>query len=450
MPSDAIADSADSGAVARSRVLIVEDERIVASDLQQTLRRMGYDAYGIAASGLEALEQARARSPDIALMDIRIQGGMDGIETARLLREQFGTGVIFLTAHADDSTVERAAGSEPYAYLLKPITAAALKSALQVSMHRLGADRRRRERQRALQRSHGYVSGAMQHLNAGILVEDGDGRVSCANDRLAALLGIGTDSSALDGCSAQHVAQQISVLTDDPARYLARVAQIVRDGAAVSGEVINLACGQVLERDFAPIVDENSLRGHLWSYRDVTEREQQRELLERRVSEYHDLSHCDELTGLLNRRGFLARAERQLAAARRDGLHAALMYVDVNGLKQINDRLGHEAGDQALREMALVLKVVFRGPEVLARLGGDEFVVLCSVRGGEAAAAAAAERVRARLRQFNASAHQPYTLQASVGIAMRHGEESIDALMRRGDRAMYTDKRVCKADSQPA
>ncbi len=452
MLSNGIPEGADSTAVAcataRCRVLIVEDERIVATDLQQTLRRIGYDPCAIAASGLDALEQARAQRPDMALMDIRIKGGMDGIETARLLREQFGTGVIFLTAHADDSTVERAARSEPYGYLLKPITTAALKSVLQVSMHRWGTDRRRRQRERALQSSHSYVSSAMQHLNTGILGEDGHGRVSCANDRLVALLGIGADSSALDGCSAQHVAQQISALTDDPAQFLARVAQLVRDGAAVSGEVINLACGLVVERDFAPIVDENGLKGHLWSYRDVTQREHQRELLEQRASQYHDLSHCDELTGLLNRRGFFARAERQLATARRDGLHAALMYVDINGLKQINDNLGHDAGDQALRELALILKVVFRGPEVVARLGGDEFVILCCSRSGDPAAAA--ERVRARLREFNSSAHQPYTLQASVGIAMHCGEESIDTLLRRGDEAMYGDKRVGKADIRPA
>ena len=84
-------------------VLIVEDERIVAKDLQQTLNDMGYDAFAIASSADEALMRASEKCPDVVLMDIRIKGQRDGIETASLLRDRFGVPIVYLTAHADEA-----------------------------------------------------------------------------------------------------------------------------------------------------------------------------------------------------------------------------------------------------------------------------------------------------------------------------------------------------------
>jgi len=120
------------------RILIVEDERIVAADLQQMLRELGYDAYAVAASGADALAIARQTRPDIALMDIRIRGLLDGIETAAQLRREFNTAVIFLTAHTDDDTLQRAKLAEPYGYLPKPINAPLLKSTIELTSHRHG------------------------------------------------------------------------------------------------------------------------------------------------------------------------------------------------------------------------------------------------------------------------------------------------------------------------
>ena len=117
------------------RILIVEDERIVAADLQEVLNGLGYDAYGIASSGAEAMAIARAKRPDIALMDIRIDGQIDGIEVAARLRREFNTAVIFVTALADDATVQRAKHTYPYAYLIKPVSARALRTTIELTTH---------------------------------------------------------------------------------------------------------------------------------------------------------------------------------------------------------------------------------------------------------------------------------------------------------------------------
>ena len=118
------------------RILIVEDEGIVAADLQETLNGLGYDAYAIAASGAEALAIARESPPDIALTDIRIDGHVDGIEVAAQLRREFDTAVIFVTALADDATFQRAKRTEPYAYLIKPVSGTALKTTIELTARR--------------------------------------------------------------------------------------------------------------------------------------------------------------------------------------------------------------------------------------------------------------------------------------------------------------------------
>ena len=109
-------------------ILIVEDEAIVAHDLQQTLTEQGYDAFAVAASADEALLRAAERCPDLVLMDIRLKGMRDGISAALELRKRFGAPVVYLTAHADDRTIDRAKISEPYGYLLKPVSAPELIS----------------------------------------------------------------------------------------------------------------------------------------------------------------------------------------------------------------------------------------------------------------------------------------------------------------------------------
>jgi diguanylate cyclase (GGDEF)-like protein/PAS domain S-box-containing protein len=124
-------------------ILVVEDESIVARDLQLTLRDLGYDAYATAASADEAIERASTRCPDLVLMDIRIKGRVDGIETAAILRQKCRSAVIYLTAHSDDATIQRAKKTEPYGYLLKPVTSAELRSMIEIALHRRELDEAR-------------------------------------------------------------------------------------------------------------------------------------------------------------------------------------------------------------------------------------------------------------------------------------------------------------------
>jgi len=118
------------------KVLIVEDESIIAMELENHVRRMGYDVIGPVATGDAALENVGDYQPDIVLMDIRIQGDKDGIETAEAIRSRFKTPVIYLTAHADQRTIQRAKVTEPLGYLVKPLREHELRAAITVALHK--------------------------------------------------------------------------------------------------------------------------------------------------------------------------------------------------------------------------------------------------------------------------------------------------------------------------
>src|SRR5687767_9404080 len=108
------------GPMAASRILIVEDENIVALDIENALRDFRYDVLPVASSGEEAVRLAQERKPDLVLMDIRLRGRMDGIEAARLIHDRLDIPVIFLTAHTDEGTLQRAKSSEAFGYIVKP------------------------------------------------------------------------------------------------------------------------------------------------------------------------------------------------------------------------------------------------------------------------------------------------------------------------------------------
>ncbi|HMD49819.1 MAG TPA: sigma 54-interacting transcriptional regulator [Bryobacteraceae bacterium] len=133
-----------------AKILIVEDERITAEDLRDILTDLGYTVTASVSNGLDAISRAEETSPDLALMDIRIKGEMDGTETARVLRERFNIPVIYLTAHADTETVTRAKASEPLGYITKPFQEAELHASIEIALHKHREDLKFREKERLL------------------------------------------------------------------------------------------------------------------------------------------------------------------------------------------------------------------------------------------------------------------------------------------------------------
>jgi diguanylate cyclase (GGDEF)-like protein len=300
---------------APASILLVEDEGIVAQDLQETLTRLGYRVSGIASEGAQAVRMAQELQPELVVMDVSLRGEIDGIQAARLIQERSQVPVIFLTGHSDPATLHRAVLTGPLGYIVKPFQEVELRCAIEVAMHKHRADIAMREREEALRR------------NA--------------------------------------------------------------------------------------------------------------ELLE-------NLSLVDELTQLRNRRGFFDLAEQALKVAKREHHSLALFFMDLNGLKRINDTLGHLIGDQALRDAAKIIRQTFRDSDILGRIGGDEFVALAHVSGD---AQALIRRIHEHLETFNTQADRPYRVALSVGTALvdaTQEDDGIESLIGRADAAMYEEKRSSK------
>ena len=134
--------------VTAARILVVEDDRVVSRDIQQQLKRIGYDILGSATTGEASVAFAARDRPDLVLMDIRLEGDMDGIDAARQIRDDSQAPVIFLTAYADDETVERAGLAEPFGYLMKPFDDQQLRTAIEIALYKHAAEKRLRESER--------------------------------------------------------------------------------------------------------------------------------------------------------------------------------------------------------------------------------------------------------------------------------------------------------------
>lgn len=202
-------------------------------------------------------------------------------------------------------------------------------------------------------------------------------------------------------------------------RYVHRLGQIVWALSSVS-----------LVRD-----SDNKPVHFIFQIQDITERKRAEAALQ-------SLSLVDELTGLYNRRGFLAVSEQSLSEIRLNDKIPAIVYADLDGLKEINDSLGHHEGDRALAKAAEILKESFRSSDIVARIGGDEFVVLAAV-GADESPESLSMRLQDNFDASNALRNRPYNLAVSVGIAHFDDEQNhtIEDLMAQADRAMYEDKR---------
>ena len=229
----------------------------------------------------------------------------------------------------------------------------------------------------------------------------------------------------LEGALPPHAWKQL----EQPARAALRGERDDIDYASEDG-------GRFYRITFGPVRDDHgAVQAGLAVAQDVTDSRDRAERL-------NHLANHDELTGLTNRATFHELADKALRRARRTHSKAALLFVDLDGLKTINDTLGHEEGDELLRAEAQRLENAVRDIDTVARLGGDEFAVLLeNVRDEEQAAAAATRMIRAIAEPLNLGAVKPTVVTASIGIAIQSAPNETGAqLLRAADAAMYRAK----------
>lgn len=174
--------------------------------------------------------------------------------------------------------------------------------------------------------------------------------------------------------------------------------------------------------------------------RDITERKKMEETL-------FKASITDPLTGLMNRRGFFNFAEKQIELVKRSRRNLSILFLDVNEFKKINDTLGHKAGDQALLDIADILKKTLRSSDIIARMGGDEFTVLIIEPQSHDIEKIINKKIHNGLKTFNAEMKRKYGLSVSMGFAHFDplNPSSMDELLAKADVLMYEDKQQRKS-----
>ncbi|MBP6513911.1 MAG: diguanylate cyclase [Steroidobacteraceae bacterium] len=292
-------------------------------------------------------------------------------------------------------------------------------------------DEARAREQIAAGRVEARFASLIQNASEVVMVADGEGRLRFVSAAAGGVLG--ATPAELNGT---HLAD----LWQGPER--ARVSSFLADVAASAGIVVGPlelelegAGGQrQLEVIGRNLMDDHAVEGLALTVRDVSERH----LLEEQLRQ---LAFYDPLTRLANRRLFLDRVEHALALARRSGTRVALLFVDLDDFKDVNDTLGHEAGDQVLREAAIRLLGCARAVDTVARFGGDEFAILVEGVGASVDVERVATGVVTALaRPIQVSATQEARVAASVGVALSRPGDHAEALLRSADLAMYEAK----------
>ena len=292
----------------------------------------------------------------------------------------------------------------------------------------------------ALRTERSHLSTLLDALSDGVLLVSAEGGVIHCNKSFLGLFGL-LPSRELVGLASDDACALYRDQFLEPDRFEARVQDLKAHRVASLRELWPLADGRVVERDYAPVADAAEALGHLWIYRDVTEREKARSSLGQQ-REGGSLSHVDELTGLHNRRGFIDLARAELDRAVRDQRGMLVIFADLDGLKQINDRHGHQAGDRVLSEFATLLRAAFRERDLVARLSGDEFVVLVTDAAGVGPAELVA-RLEARVEHHNVGPRRDFRIAFSTGVSTFDPTEPepLEVLLSQADGRMYAEKR---------
>jgi two-component system cell cycle sensor histidine kinase/response regulator CckA len=248
------------------RILVVEDERIVALDLAATLHELGYVVAASVGSGEAAVERAIGLRPNLVLMDIRLTGEMDGIEAAQSIRKEFDVPIIYLTAHSDDPTLFRAKQSGPFGYLVKPFKAPDLHCAIEIALHKHEIEAKLREREL-------WLATTLKSIGDGVVATDPANRVTFLNPVAEALTGWSSDQAV--GRIAEDILTIVSNRDPELSSQLREALSEPTTNTPGKGMSLVSRSGRTVpvEDSAAPIVDgTGEVLGKVTVFRDITER----------------------------------------------------------------------------------------------------------------------------------------------------------------------------------
>jgi|GEM_PF-6389725 diguanylate cyclase (GGDEF)-like protein len=460
-----------------TRVLIVDDDFLVAEVFAHTVRGLGYQVAGMAGNGNDGLKMVVDLEPDVVLMDVRMPG-IDGIETSRRIQEKRPTPIVLLSAYDTYELTEKAIDAGVGAYLRKPPDRLALDRAIGIAkarfadLLRLRTANERLRSQRAfaeqmLNQQHTLTDLLALSLNTSTLVF----REEEALRILTSMAGFPPTKEAAilhyDATSKNLIRRAViptttDILKSDIEQFslshsLYAQAVATKEMAFISqtgGRSLRCCSNESAHAHYAiPLLAETKLVGILALDIDLTlpdlpppdtiflktvggiitgliKQSNLQDLTE------HNATH-DALTQLPNRLLLFSLAEKLLARAKRLNCSVAVLFIDLDGFKAINDRLGHDAGDRILKNAAEKIRESIRACDCVGRLGGDEFVAVL----GDISKLETANEIADRIIEAISQTEKGINLSASIGVAIYpRNTDHFDELLRMADQAMYKAK----------
>jgi diguanylate cyclase (GGDEF)-like protein/PAS domain S-box-containing protein len=439
------------------RVLVVEDQAVVARHVQQTLLRLGYEVARIASSHEQALAAVAETAPDLVLMDVHLSGPEDGIEVAA----KIDVPVIFITACAAESTLERARAIAPYGYLVKPFSERELHATILMAMERRRIETQLAESERSLALSYAELARAKQALEIqasevyqhrenllvtlkaigdGVVTTDHRGVINFLNPAAQQLTGWTEEAACGQLSSAVLVLRHAT--SDQTLPCPIQNALCKGCAGGVPDECALIArdgTRYMIEDSIALIHNAAGARiGAVMVFRDVS-------AARRLAAEMTYQATHDGLTGLFNRMEFERRVKNAIESARNLAQSHALAYLDLDQFKIVNDTCGHAAGDELLRQVTRLLREPLRASDTVARLGGDEFGVLLEACPPEVAATIA-KSLHGLVKGFRfVWKDRVFPIGISIGVVNFGGQHSpieleLNEILRAADAACYAAK----------
>lgn len=435
----------DHDAAEIPRALVVDDDPVLRLAITQFIARLGFQTASVD-NGELAVQHVREDRTDIVLLDAAMPV-MDGFEACRAIRA-LPSGqrvpIIMITAYEDEASIDRAFDAGATEYITKPVLWAVLRNRTRHLVQAARAEER-------LRNDWAFFQSLVDSIPDPTVVIDREGLIRWINGvtKTCLLMAEPVIAQALRLDPATRVVTQpeqrpaetdIDRLLPAIREYLSRRNQPLmlmlhrrapdgRDGyAEIHGRALRGVSGAAY--------------GFILRFQDVTEREIEKQRLNNEVRRVGELAHSDPLTGLANRLLFEQRLREALYSASTQNLRLALLFIDLDGFKAVNDDLGHAAGDEVLKAVAARLRDAVRDGDTVARFGGDEFAVLLTDIRQDASVEALGRRLLTAIARSIPIANQQRQVGASIGVSLYpdHGDNGA-LLMERADQAMYAVKR---------
>ncbi|MBX9253540.1 diguanylate cyclase [Desmonostoc muscorum CCALA 125] len=417
------------------KILVVEDEKSLASNIKKKLQKLGYFVSEITEPGEEAIQKVVEIHPNLVLIDIRLNRKINGVQLADIIQNNLHVPVVYLIDRSEYQILQKNQLIEPFMYILKPLIESDLHFVIEMALYKHQSEKKLQEEKQRL-------TAIINSMGRAVIVTYANGCIQMMNP-IAEIITGWKQSEAF----GKDLVEVVNLVDKDVGEAIENLATHVIE----VGEVLNLPenCTLITKDgkeipigdNVAPIRDrDGNITGAVLVFQDITKRKETEAQLIRNA-------FYDGLTALPNRVLFLDRLRQAIERSKRKSdYYFGVLFLDLDNFKQINDRFGHGVGDDFLIAIARRLESCLRSGDTVARFGGDEFTVLLEDIKDVTDAINVARRIQDSLRlPLSLNGNQLYTT-ASIGIAWNcSGYEEPATLLQDADTAMYRAKRQGKA-----